>query len=99
MSAKMYRKGRKRAIRNIIEQVEIGLCVGEVGNRLVLVHIVKDCHLRPRANGAAVILPCDAVVFPGPVSMNPVGITKISLHGQLMVEQLAMARVCLAIRV
>jgi hypothetical protein len=97
VSAKIHGKSRKRAIRNTIEQVEIGLCVGEVGNRLVLVHIVKDCHLRRRTDGA-VTLSCDSIVLPGQVSMKPVGITQISLHGQLMVEQLAMARVCLAIR-
>jgi hypothetical protein len=98
MSAKMYRKRWKRAIRNTIEQVEIGLCVGEVGNRLVLVHIVKDCHMRRRTDGA-VTLSCDSIVLPGQVSMNPAGVRRISSHGQLMVEQLALARVGLATRV
>jgi hypothetical protein len=54
--------------------------------------------MRLRADGA-VILSCGSIVLPGQVSMNPVGVKRISSHGQLMVEQLALARVGLATRV
>jgi hypothetical protein len=52
-----------------------------------------------RCADGAVTLSYDSIVLPGQVSMNTVGVRRISSHGHLMVEQLALARVGLATRV